>query len=94
MLKRPQLLDRELFRAARREALAPLRKQEKLLEQEIENIQAQLDAISSQLADQSFYQQDNKAELTEALRQQGELRLLLTQREEQWYDIQKQLGEG
>lgn len=79
--------------AARREQLAPLRKREKVLEKEIDKLQAQLKQLEDKLADASLYDDANKPRLTTLLQQQGEAKSALAQSEEEWLDIQEQLAD-
>ena len=78
--------------AARREELAPLRKQEKQLERQIDKLNASLKEIEEHLSDSSLYEEANKGKLTEMLQQQGELKSLLAETEEEWMEIMEQLA--
>lgn len=78
--------------AAKREQLAPLRKEEQRLEKAMEALQSKLASIETTLADQSLYEESAKARLTDLLQQQGQLKTELEQTEEQWFDIQQQLA--
>ncbi|MCG8415637.1 MAG: ATP-binding cassette domain-containing protein [Pseudomonadales bacterium] len=77
--------------AAKREAQAPLRKQEKQLEKEIDKINVALKKIEEQLSDSGMYEDKNKAKLTEILQQQGELKSQLAETEEVWMEVMEQL---
>lgn len=77
--------------AAKREQLAPLRKKEKELEREIDQISKQLQKIEEKLADSKLYDDDNKARLTEILQTQGELKSQLSEAEQAWMQVLEQL---
>ena len=77
--------------AAKREQMAPLRKREKALEQEIEKLQKQLTQLETRLADTSLYDEANKSILTECLQQQGDLKSRLVKCEDEWLELQEQL---
>ena len=71
--------------------LAPLKKQEKLLETEIEEMSSELKLIEEELLDESIYDVAHKIRLKNALEKQGRLKSLLKNKEGQWYDLQKKL---
>ena len=73
--------------AAKRARLAPLRKQEKAIEGDIETIQKKLASIEIQLANESIYGEENKIELTELLQTQGQLVSQLNEKEERWLSV-------
>jgi len=78
--------------ALRREQQAPLRKQEKQLEREIDQINSKLKQLEQKLADSSIYEEARKAELTEILQKQGELKSQLAKAEEDWMGVMEQLA--
>jgi ATP-binding cassette subfamily F protein 3 len=78
--------------AAKREQQAPLRKQEKQLEREIDKINKALKKLEDQLADSSLYDDANKAKLTEILQKQGELKSELAEIEEDWMEVMEKLA--
>ncbi len=78
--------------ASRREKLVPLKKQEKLLESEIEGIQKRLLKIESSLADEAIYLAQNKTELNKQLQQQGTLKAKLNNKEAQWLKVQQEIA--
>ncbi len=80
--------------AAKREELAPLRKEVKQLEKQMEKSQAGLDRIEEKLAEQSLYEDNAKARLTELLQEQGQLKSALAEAEERWLELQEQLSEA
>lgn len=79
--------------AAIREQQAPLRKKEKLLERDIDTLNAELEKIETKLSDGDLYDESNKAELTRLLQKQGELKSSLAAKEEEWMAVLEQLGE-
>lgn len=79
--------------AARREEQAPLKKQEKQLERQIDKFNQALQEIETKLSDSTIYEDENKAKLTDILQQQGELKTQLADAEEQWMEILERLAE-
>ena len=77
--------------AVERRRLAPLKKQERLLETEIEEISSELKLIEEELLDESIYDVAHKIRLKNVLEKQGRLKSLLKIKESQWYDLQKKL---
>ena len=73
----------------RRAQLAPLKKQERQLEQEIESLQLKLDSLEQSLTDERIYEAENKTELTSLLQQQGELKAELLKKEDAWLQLQE-----
>ncbi len=71
--------------AAQRAQLAPLRKEIKKLEQQIDTTQAELSSIEHCLADASLYDEARKKELTDLLQKQAKLKSQIDQLEEQWF---------
>ncbi len=89
-------LDRKAQRqsaAANRERLAPLRKQLQALEREMGKCSAEIDAIEQRLIDPSMYEEKNKAELSRAVKQQGELKSVLQGKEEQWLVLVEEIDQ-
>ena len=87
-------VDKKLARqqaAARRAELAPLTKEVKRLETEMERCAKRLAAIEAALLDASIYDDDNKAKLTELLTEQGQLREQNDNTEERWLALQEEL---
>ena len=72
--------------AEQRQKLAPLRKEVKILEQRMEKLHTSLTQIESDLSADSIYQEENKKDLTELLRQQGLLKSELDDVEEKWME--------
>ena len=90
-----QKLDKKQQRqqaAAIREQKAPLRKREKQLERDIDRLNKELGKIEVLLADSALYDDENKAKLTKALQQQGDLKTELAKTEEAWLEVLEQLG--
>lgn len=77
--------------AARRQQLAPLRKEVKQLEKAMAETQAQLDRIESRLADETLYKEAARDQLTGLLQEQGKLKSTLESAEERWLELQEQL---
>jgi ATP-binding cassette subfamily F protein 3 len=78
--------------ADRREKLAPLNKQERRLEAEIEKIQSKLAKIESLLADENIYLEENKNDLNALIQEQGALKSKLASNEEEWLEIQEEIA--
>jgi len=78
--------------ADRREKLAPLNKQERSLEAEIETIQSKLAKIESSLADENIYLEENKNDLNALIQEQGALKSKLASNEEEWLEIQEEIA--
>ena len=78
--------------ADRREKLAPLNKQERRLEAEIEKIQSKLAKIESLLADENIYLEENKNDLNALIKEQGALKSKLASNEEEWLEIQEEIA--
>jgi ATP-binding cassette subfamily F protein 3 len=51
-----------------------------------------LGKIEALLADSALYDDENKAKLTKALQQQGDLKTELAKTEEAWLEVLEQLG--
>jgi len=62
------------------------------LERDIDRLNKDLDKIEVLLADNALYDDENKAKLTRALQQQGDLKTELTKTEEAWLEVLEQLG--
>ena len=80
--------------AAKREELAPLRNKVKQLEKEMESTQKTLAKIEDRLADESLYDEARKSDLTDLLQQQGQMKSLLEETEEQWLEAQERLEDA
>ena len=78
--------------AVKRQHQAPLRKQVKALEREIDKLHTQLNSIDESLADETIYAADQKTELADLLRRQGKLKTELDKKEEQWLMLQEELA--
>jgi ATP-binding cassette subfamily F protein 3 len=72
--------------ADRREKLAPLNKQERRLEAEIEKIQSKLAKIEFSLADENIYLEENKNDLNALIKEQGALKSKLASIEDIFCD--------
>lgn len=93
----PEKVNKKLQRqqaAARREELAPLRKKVKQMEKEMETSQNALAKIEHKLTDESLYDEARKSDLTELLQEQGRLKSLLEETEEQWLEAQERLEDA
>ncbi len=77
--------------AERRKQLQPLKRKVQQLEQQIDKLNEQREAIEEQLAATSIYSEENKAKLTQLLRNKGELDQSLQQAEEQWMETSEEL---
>lgn len=83
--------ERKRQQAARRQQLAPLRKQLAKLEALVEQQSEQLALIIEQLGDTALYEEANKAQLKTLLQQQATLEQQSAITEEQWLELQEQL---
>lgn len=93
--KVPPKQDKKLQRqqaAAERAKLAPLKKQEKALEQAMERLSGQLRRLEEKLSDTDLYEESNKDKLTRFLQQQGELKNQLAEKETAWLELQEKLA--
>ena len=77
--------------AANRQKLAPLKRQLKLLESDIENISLELEFIEKELLSEEIYEPGRKTDLAKISEKQGRLKSLLQNKENEWYKIQQQL---
>jgi ATP-binding cassette, subfamily F, member 3 len=77
--------------AATRERLAPLRKTLQHLDKEIAFLTGQIEKIEITLTDASTYDERNKAELARVIKQQGELKSGLLEREERWLTLSEEI---
>ena len=71
--------------------MAPLKRQVKLLEAEIEKILTELKLTEEELSNESIYGSNQKSHLVNTLERQGRLKSLLTDKEGKWYEMQKKL---
>lgn len=77
--------------AALREKLKPLRDAIKKVELQLTNTQEKLDDIEQQLANADIYSDDNKTQLQQLLKQQGEHQTTILRLEGEWEDYYEQL---
>ena len=77
--------------AAERQKLAPLKRQVKLLEAEIEKILTELKLTEEELSNENIYGSNQKSHLVDTLERQGRLKSLLMDKEGEWYEMQKEL---
>ena len=71
--------------------MAPLKRQVKLLEAEIEKILTELKLTEEELSDENIYGSNQKSHLVDTLERQGRLKSLLMDKEGEWYEMQKKL---
>ena len=88
--KRDRKADRQKA-ADIRNQLRPLKKQIDKLEKDIARLEQQKKAIEEQLADPALYDAANKAQLTDLLKQQGDIGTQLEERELAWMEASEQL---
>ena len=69
----------------------PLRKQIMTLEKQMDKLSTELATIEEQLADSALYDISRKADLTQCLQQQTQVKSKLDETEMQWLDAQEQL---
>ena len=79
--------------AAKREMLAPLKAEARLLERAIQKVENQLEKIKEELLGESLYQVENKAHLSELLQAEGKLNIELKKAETKWLEIQVKLDD-
>ena len=77
--------------ASDRQKLAPLKRQLKLLEGDIEKISLDLEFMEKELLSEGIYESERKADLAKISEKQGRLKSLLQDKENEWYKIQQQL---
>lgn len=80
--------------AAKRQMLAPLKSEARLLERVIQEKENQLEKIREELLGESLYQAKNKAYLSELLQAEGKLNIELKKAETKWLEIQVKLDEA
>ena len=61
------------------------------MESEIEKILTQLKLTEEELSNESIYGSNQKSHLVDTLERQGRLKSLLTEKEGEWYEIQRKL---
>jgi ATP-binding cassette subfamily F protein 3 len=88
---KPDAREQRQQAAAVRAQLSPLKKRIKKLEKEIKIQQQVLKEIEEQLADADIYQEDNKSQLKDILKEQRSVKARLFDFEEQWLKCQEQL---
>ncbi|WP_457808956.1 ATP-binding cassette domain-containing protein [Kushneria sp. EE4] len=76
-----------------REQLKPLKKQRDAAEKSMEKAQKALEAVEEKLSDPTIYEADQKARLTELLREQGEWKARLESDEQAWMEAEEALEE-
>lgn len=69
----------------------PLRKQIMTLEKQMDKLSTELATIEERLADSALYDISRKADLTQCLQQQTQVKSKLEETEMQWLDAQEQL---
>ncbi|KMT65074.1 ABC transporter ATP-binding protein [Catenovulum maritimum] len=74
-----------------RQATKPLRQKIEKLSKQTDTLQQKLDEIEAQLADSDIYASENKAKLTELLKQQAQIKPELEQTEEAWLELEEEL---
>lgn len=77
--------------AEQRKLTAPITKAIKQNETRSERLQEKLEAIEEKLGDTRFYEPENAGELTDLLREQGDLRKAIDELEGLWFELQEQL---
>ncbi|WP_110669431.1 ATP-binding cassette domain-containing protein [Salinicola halophilus] len=74
-----------------REQTKPLRKRRDAAEKSMEKAQKALEAVEAKLSDSAIYEADQKARLTELLREQGEWKARLESDEQAWMEAEEAL---
>ncbi|PCJ28281.1 MAG: ABC transporter ATP-binding protein [SAR86 cluster bacterium] len=77
--------------AAHREKLAPLKKQERAIENAIDKLNIELKKIEESLLDEDLYTEAQKNGLRELLQHQGKLKTQMLEKEEMWLEIQEEI---
>lgn len=90
---KPDKKQQRQLAATRRAQLAPLRKQEKSLDAEMDKLHKELSLIEKGLADEALYTEEGKSSLTELLHRQGKLKNLLERAEERWLMVQEEIAQ-
>ncbi|WP_027328227.1 ATP-binding cassette domain-containing protein [Marinimicrobium agarilyticum] len=80
--------------AARRAKLKPLTDKLKKLERRMEQLNATLGSIETELSDPAIYEESNKQRLQELLKSQGETQGELDEYEEAWLSLSEELEES
>ena len=86
--------DRKAMRksaALKRETLAPLKAEARSLEGVIQKNESQLEKIKEELLEESLYQGEKTAHLSELLQAEGKLKVELKEAENKWFEIQEKL---
>ncbi|MCV6605545.1 MAG: ATP-binding cassette domain-containing protein [Porticoccaceae bacterium] len=86
-----QRKERKRLEADFRASVSPIKKEIGELEKQLEKDQQQLEKLDQQLADPALYEQDNAAEMTELLKQQGALKTAMEVREGRWMELEELL---
>ncbi|EGY28581.1 ATPase component of ABC transporter with duplicated ATPase domains [Candidatus Regiella insecticola 5.15] len=84
-------VDQKRHRAELRKQSQPLRNKITLLEQQMEQLSIELQAIEQKLLDQTLYDIARKNELISCLQQQAQLKMKLEKVEIEWLAVQEQL---
>ncbi len=79
--------------AAQRNALRPLMKNIQKTEKKMAELEGQLASIQVRLADSAIYEGDQRDELAQTLREEGELKSQASELEELWFEQQHSLEE-
>lgn len=74
-----------------RNQLRPLKQKSDKLEKQLDRLQEEKSRLDEQLADNSFYEEENKNKLTELLKQQADLQKQIDETEENWLEALEQL---
>ncbi len=88
---KPDAREQRKRSAEQRARLSPLRQEILKLEKLIKTHQSRLQIIEEQLAGSEIYQDENKSELKELLRDRGNIKQQLFDSEEQWLEYQERL---
>lgn len=86
--------DRKRKEAERRQQLAPLRKEVTSLESQLDRLNGKKQALESQLADESLYEDANKKKLKDLLWQQADLAKSIDLAEEEWMEKAEELEQA
>jgi ATP-binding cassette subfamily F protein 3 len=84
-------VDKKLARqqsAESRKKVAPLKKEIKAIETQMDKQQTLLNGIEQQLADATIYEEQNKQQLKAVIAEQAELKKVLSALEENWLERQ------
>ncbi|MBY5993052.1 ATP-binding cassette domain-containing protein [Ferrimonas balearica] len=82
---------RKRAEAELRQKLSPLKKQQEKVDKALTGAQERWEYLENQLSDSNLYNDDNKAQLTDLLKERGDLQNRIETLEMEWLDLQDQM---